>query len=272
MGLFNKKEEEKEEIVEEEVKVTEKDKLTSYIRNKRLGTYREGFLLDTIKEHYVENTNSYEKCKDYIDFISEIGEDYIRNRTGFNRDLFFLYMSNDNSLIISAIIKLALHSTDCNYVSYLVDSRSYFSDNETWFARVYEVINNNIKPDTALEEDRMRLGIYPNLSNHKAEEISDMYHELFLKIKNNLDNVKDVETKLEKLKEETSNIKEDTVRLMFSVRIETPMEREQVAKVTGTNKDDTAVNEPKKRAEKKVQRNDPCPCGSGKKYKQCCGK
>ena len=50
------------------------------------------------------------------------------------------------------------------------------------------------------------------------------------------------------------------------------VEREQVAKVTGTNKDDTAVNAPKRRDEKKVYPNDPCPCGSGKKYKQCCGR
>jgi preprotein translocase subunit SecA len=50
------------------------------------------------------------------------------------------------------------------------------------------------------------------------------------------------------------------------------VEREEVAKVTGTNKDDSAVRAPKKREEKKIYPNDPCPCGSGKKYKQCCGR
>ena len=69
-----------------------------------------------------------------------------------------------------------------------------------------------------------------------------------------------------------NNIQETTVRLLYHVRIEQKVEREQVAKVTGTNKDDTGVREPKKRAEKKVYPNDPCPCGSGKKYKQCCGR
>jgi preprotein translocase subunit SecA len=69
-----------------------------------------------------------------------------------------------------------------------------------------------------------------------------------------------------------ANIQEDTVRLLYNVKIEQKVEREQVAKVTGTNKDDTAVNTPKKRAEAKIYPNDPCPCGSGKKYKQCCGK
>ncbi len=72
--------------------------------------------------------------------------------------------------------------------------------------------------------------------------------------------------------EMTKSITEDTVRTLFHVRIEQKVEREQVAKVTGTNKDDSSAKAPKKRAEKKVYPNDPCPCGSGKKYKQCCGR
>ncbi len=69
-----------------------------------------------------------------------------------------------------------------------------------------------------------------------------------------------------------ASIQEDTIRLLYHVKIEQKVEREQVAKVTGTNKDDTAVNAPKKRENAKVYPNDPCPCGSGKKYKQCCGR
>ena len=67
-----------------------------------------------------------------------------------------------------------------------------------------------------------------------------------------------------------SSIQEDTVRLLFHVRIEQKVEREQVAKVTGTNKDESAQNAPKKREAAKVYPNDLCPCGSGKKYKYCC--
>ena len=67
--------------------------------------------------------------------------------------------------------------------------------------------------------------------------------------------------------EMTKSIAEDTIRALFHVRIEQKVEREQVAKVTGTNRDDTAVRGPKKRAEKKVYPNDPCPCGSGKRPK-----
>ncbi len=72
--------------------------------------------------------------------------------------------------------------------------------------------------------------------------------------------------------EMAQNIKEETVRLLFHVRIEQKVEREQVAKVTGTNKDDTLQKGPVKREAAKVYPNDPCPCGSGKKYKQCCGR
>ena len=69
-----------------------------------------------------------------------------------------------------------------------------------------------------------------------------------------------------------SAIQEDTIRLLFHVQVEQKVEREQVAKVTGTNKDETAQSAPKKREHAKVYPNDPCPCGSGKKYKQCCGR
>ena len=72
--------------------------------------------------------------------------------------------------------------------------------------------------------------------------------------------------------EMTQNIREETVRLLFHVKIEQKVEREQVAKVTGTNKDDSAPRGPVKRENAKVYPNDPCPCGSGKKYKQCCGR
>ena len=70
----------------------------------------------------------------------------------------------------------------------------------------------------------------------------------------------------------TANIQEDTVKLLLHVKVEQKVEREQVAKVTGTNKDDSLAKAPVKRAEAKVYPNSPCPCGSGKKYKQCCGR
>ena len=72
--------------------------------------------------------------------------------------------------------------------------------------------------------------------------------------------------------EMTKNIRHDTVSALMHVRIQQKVEREQVAKATGTNKDDTVAQGPYKRKEAKIGRNDPCPCGSGKKYKQCCGR
>ena len=72
--------------------------------------------------------------------------------------------------------------------------------------------------------------------------------------------------------EMTQGISEDTVQALMHIRIQQTVEREEVAKVTGTNKDDSAVKQPTLRKEGKVYPNDPCPCGSGKKYKQCCGR
>ena len=70
----------------------------------------------------------------------------------------------------------------------------------------------------------------------------------------------------------TAAIQEDTVRILMHIRVEQKVEREPAAKVTGTNRDTSAVAEPKRREVKKIYPNDPCPCGSGKKYKQCCGR
>ncbi len=70
----------------------------------------------------------------------------------------------------------------------------------------------------------------------------------------------------------TASIREDTVRALMHVRIEQKVEREQVAKVTGTNRDDSVAKAPVRRSTKKIMPNDPCPCGSGKKYKFCCGR
>jgi len=70
----------------------------------------------------------------------------------------------------------------------------------------------------------------------------------------------------------TAAIQEETVKLLLHVQVQQKIEREQVAKVTGTNKDASLAKTPKKREDKKVYPNDPCPCGSGKKYKQCCMK
>jgi preprotein translocase subunit SecA len=70
----------------------------------------------------------------------------------------------------------------------------------------------------------------------------------------------------------TASIQEDTVRLLCHIKVEQKVEREEVAKVTGTNRDDSVAKAPKRRENQKIYPNDPCPCGSGKKYKQCHGR
>lgn len=70
----------------------------------------------------------------------------------------------------------------------------------------------------------------------------------------------------------TASVREDTVRILFHIRVEQKVEREPAAKVTGTNKDDSLAKAPVRKADDKIYPNDPCPCGSGKKYKQCCGR
>lgn len=73
--------------------------------------------------------------------------------------------------------------------------------------------------------------------------------------------------------EEMSNsIQTDTVKTLYRVRVVTEAKREEVAKPMFTNKDDSVAAKPVQRKTAKVGRNDPCPCGSGKKYKNCCGK
>ena len=69
-----------------------------------------------------------------------------------------------------------------------------------------------------------------------------------------------------------ASIKEDTVRLLFHLQVQQKVEREQAAEITGTNRDESAVKAPKKREIRKIYPNDPCPCGSGKKFKQCHGR
>ncbi|HIU88531.1 MAG TPA: preprotein translocase subunit SecA [Candidatus Avilachnospira avistercoris] len=70
----------------------------------------------------------------------------------------------------------------------------------------------------------------------------------------------------------TAAIKEDTVRILYHIKVQQKVEREPAAKITGTNRDDTAKAAPKKREIRKIYPNDPCPCGSGKKFKQCHGR
>jgi preprotein translocase subunit SecA len=79
-------------------------------------------------------------------------------------------------------------------------------------------------------------------------------------------------TGYEMFDEMTRSIREETIRVLYHIKIEQKVEREQVAQPISTNRDDSTVQTPKTRSFRKVYPNDPCPCGSGKKYKQCHGR
>ena len=102
--------------------------------------------------------------------------------------------------------------------------------------------------------DQLRLGIGLQAYGHKDPIVEYKIHGF------------------EMFEEMTQNIKEETVRALFNVRVEQSVQREQVAKATGTNKDASIAKEPVKKDDEKIYPNDMCPCGSGKKYKQCCGR
>ena len=75
----------------------------------------------------------------------------------------------------------------------------------------------------------------------------------------------------EMFQEMMRSIQEETVRVLYQIKLEQKVEREQVAKPLATNRDESAVRAPKMREGRKIYPNDPCPCGSGKKYKNCHG-
>ncbi len=140
--------------------------------------------------------------------------------------------------------------------------------------RVLKPKKNSLKQQ--LKEEAVKLYESKEAEFPEPEAIREIERVILLKVIDRkwMDHIDDMDqlNGYEMFDEMTQNIREETVRLLFRVRIEQKVEREQVAKVTGTNKDDSAPKGPVKRTEAKVYPNDPCPCGSGKKYKQCCGR
>lgn len=160
--------------------------------------------------------------------------------------------------------------------------------------RVKDMSKNQLKQE--LKEEAVKLYDEKEAEFPEAEQIRELERVVLLKVIDQkwMDHIDDmdqlregiglqaygqrdpkVEYKMaayDMFNEMLESIQQDTVRLLFHVRVEQKVEREQVAKVTGTNKDESGPKKPKQRTEKKIYPNDPCPCGSGKKYKQCCGR
>lgn len=160
--------------------------------------------------------------------------------------------------------------------------------------RVKNAKKNEIKHD--LKEEAVKLYEMKEAEFPEPEQLRELERVILLKVIDNkwMDHIDDMEqlrqgiglqaygqrdpvveykmSAYEMFNSMTSAIQEDTVRLLNHVRVEQKLEREQVAQATGTNKDDSGPKKPVQRKEQKVYPNDPCPCGSGKKYKQCCGR
>ncbi|MGI6070151.1 MAG: preprotein translocase subunit SecA [Blautia sp.] len=160
--------------------------------------------------------------------------------------------------------------------------------------RVQGMNKNKLKQE--LKEEAVKLYEMKEAEFPEAEQLRELERVVLLKVIDNkwMDHIDDMEqlrqgiglqaygqrdpvveykmSAYEMFNAMTANIQEDTVRLLYHVHVEQKLEREQVAKVTGTNKDDSGPKKPVQRTSEKVYPNDPCPCGSGKKYKQCCGR
>ena len=159
---------------------------------------------------------------------------------------------------------------------------------------VHKMNKNKLKQ--ALKEEAVKLYEMKEAEFPETEQLRELERVVLLKVIDNkwMDHIDDMEqlrqgiglqaygqrdpvveykmSAYEMFNAMTANIQEDTVRLLYHVHVEQKLEREQVAKVTGTNKDDSGPKKPVQRAADKIYPNDPCPCGSGKKYKQCCGR
>ncbi len=141
---------------------------------------------------------------------------------------------------------------------------------------IYEEKERTLFPDIEQFREAERVILLNVIDRHWMNHIDDMdqlRQGIGLQSYGQKDPVQEYKFQgFEMFEDMIASISEDTVRLLLGLRVEQKVERKEVAKVTGTNKDDTVANAPVRRATKKIQPNDPCPCGSGKKYKFCCMK
>lgn len=188
MGLGNKKENKKTTPVQEKVQETDYEKIKKHLEKNNNSINKR--LKSIIENDFIEGITDYNKCKIFIDFCNEFNNELDTLNDELIK-IYHLFMNYENTALIYNLLKLIIKNTNFTlYIKYVLDSRSYFSDTETWFARIYEVINNEINIYDALEEDKMRIGIYPNIStesiielNKKLEKINTSVNELIKETK-----------------------------------------------------------------------------------------
>ena len=139
---------------------------------------------------------------------------------------------------------------------------------------LYEEKEKTLFPEIEQFREAERIILLRSIDNHWMNHIDDMdqlRQGIGLQSYGQRDPVQEYKFQgYEMFEDMINSISEDTIHMLLNLRVEQKVERKEVAKITGTNKDDTVANAPIRRASKKIQPNDPCPCGSGKKYKFCC--
>ena len=171
MGLFNKNEE-KEEVREEVTTITELDKLLTHIRRSRLENIN-NTLITFITSKYIEGVHDYNKCKEFIDICIKYEKYISPYQNVMINELYNLFINIENSNIVNNLIGMVIASENVlKYLDYMYKSRAYFTDTEAWAARVYEVYIDEKNIEESLKEDKMRIGIYPDITDYKVTELS----------------------------------------------------------------------------------------------------
>jgi len=198
----------------EEIKVTEKDKLFTYIKKKSSENLVEA-LLGTIESKYTERINDYDKCLEYIDFCINNDINMMEHPTIKLDYIFDLYMNLENTNITSNLINMVLKEEySVTYLNYMYKSRAYFTDSESWAARVYEVVNDKLNTEEALKEDKMRLGIYSNIKDETIEELNKKLDMIELRV-NSIK--KDIVDNEEYVNDKSSEIRENSEKLIENI-------------------------------------------------------
>lgn len=156
----------------EETEVTELDRIITYIKKKN-SVELTNSLIEKVKENYIEEVTDYDRCIRFIDLCLNNEDQILMDKAELIHLIYNIYMNFEDENITYNLINMALKE-DYAYIhlDYMLRSRAYFTDSESWAARVYEVIDNKIDRNEALTEDKMRLGIYTNISNENISELN----------------------------------------------------------------------------------------------------
>ena len=214
-----------------------------------------------------------ESMRDHIfKMISDLTEDYVNRSIGDDQSFEEWNVEELAELIVPVIPSakevLEFDDTKTNY-----KKQELIQDLKTSAAKYYEGKEAEITEDRIREIERViLLKVIDKKWMGHIDDMDQLRQGIGLQSYGQRDPLVEYKfTGYDMFDEMMYAIREETVRAMMHVQLEQKIEREQVAKVTGTNKDDSAVKAPIRRAQDKIGRNDLCPCGSGKKFKQCCG-